>query len=152
MRTQYAHLGSFSDLVTVAGRRGRLFPIARPGLATQSAVRKALAFEPYAPKARQVRVERQWERDGIAGQVISWSVGYGPRTEAWLLRPSGVRHRLPGVVALHDHGGAKFLGKEKIASGPTAPTKLQRDWMNRIYGGRPFADELARLGFCVLVP
>jgi dienelactone hydrolase len=36
---------------------------------------------------------------------VSWSVGYGPRTFAYLLRPVGPNKPLPGVVALHDHGG-----------------------------------------------
>ncbi len=29
-----------------------------------------------------------------------------------------VEHPLPGLVALHDHGGFNFYGKEKIADGP----------------------------------
>ena len=69
------------------------------------------------------RVESTREKDGIAGEAISWSVGYGPRTEAWLLRPASATGALPGVVALHDHSAFELLGKEKIADTvPTAPT------------------------------
>ena len=41
-------------------------------------------------------------------KVENLVVGYGPRTEAWLLKPVGAKGRLPGVVALHDHGGFYF--------------------------------------------
>lgn len=152
MPNTYTHLGTYSDLVAAARKAHRLLPLAKPGRVTQKAVRDALGFDPYPARPRRLRVDARWERDGIAGEALSWSVGYGPRTEAWYLRPAGIKGRLPGVVALHDHGGFKYLGKEKIASGPETPTKLQIDWMTRCYGGRFFADELARLGFAVLVP
>ncbi|MBA3709231.1 MAG: hypothetical protein H0W83_10485, partial [Planctomycetes bacterium] len=92
-----------------------------------------------------------WERDGVAGEELSWSVGYGPRTQAWLLKPIGATGRLPGIAALHDHGGWKFHGKEKIALGPdAAPAELTR-FHQGCYGGRAYANELARAGYAVLV-
>src|SRR3712207_8415765 len=104
MRKSYQHLGPFSDLVAAAGRSHSLFPQAKPGPATQKLVRRTLGFTPGPEKPRAVKVERSFERDGVCGEEISWSVGYGPRTMAWLLRPAGTSGRLPGIVALHDHG------------------------------------------------
>jgi dienelactone hydrolase len=147
----FAHLGVYSDLVPAANRSKKLWPLVRPGKATQKAVREMLAFDPGPPKVRDVRVERTWEADGLVGEVLSWSVGYGPRTEAWLIKPAGAAGRLPGVVALHDHGGHKWLGKEKVAIGPDGADKLQTDWFVRIYGGKAFANEIAKRGYVVLV-
>lgn len=157
METVYTHLGSFSDWVEEARRQRPLCPMAAPGAATRENFREVLGFcgGPEAPLA--VESERTWERDGVAGEEVSWSVGFGPRTHAYLLRPAGASGPLPGVVALHDHGGFKFYGKEKIADGPeggvsrenlAAVQRLRTD----CYGGRAFANALAKEGFTVLVP
>jgi dienelactone hydrolase len=146
----YQHLGRFSDWVEFA--RGQASPAGRPraGRLTPSQVRESLGFgKDQAPLS--IRAGRTWEGDGVTGEEVSWSVGYGPRTRAWLLRPAGVRRALPGVVALHDHSGFKFYGKEKIADGPEGPDQLVVELRRRHYGGRAFANELARAGFAVLV-
>jgi dienelactone hydrolase len=149
----YRHLGPFSDLAEAAQCSRPLFPLAPPGPETQQAVRDALAFAPGPETPQDVRIEQEWERGGVAGQAISWSVGYGPRTEAWLLRPADAGDTpLPGVVALHDHGGYKYFGKEKIAHGPDGALPVLADFRERCYGGRAYANELARAGFAVLVP
>jgi dienelactone hydrolase len=134
-------------LVKVAGAK----PVAKPGAKTRRLFRQCLGFAPKFAKPKAVRVDRTWTRDGVDGQALSWSVGYGPRTEAWLLRPAGVDGPLPGVLALHDHGGFKYIGKEKIADGPDESPK----WIGQSrgsYGNRAWANELARRGFVVLVP
>src|SRR5690348_748984 len=102
MKPTFSHLGPFSDLVAAAGRKRKRFPLATPGPRTQRLVRDALGFDPGPETPRAVKVERRWTRDGVDGEEISWSVGYGPRTKAWMLRPSGVKGTLPGLVALHD--------------------------------------------------
>ena len=150
MPKPYEHLGVYSDLAHTAKRVNHLFPKPKAGRALQKRLFEAVGFNPGPAKPKQVRVERAWERDGVAGEFITWSVGYGPRTEAWLLRPAGVKGKLPGVLALHDHGGFKFFGKEKIADGPDGPAFDMPNRMTRVYGGRPFANELARRGFAVL--
>ncbi len=151
----YQHLGAFSDLVDAARRSQPLMPLmplAAPGQATQQRVREVLHFAPGDEMPRDVKALRRWEKDGIAGEEISWSVGYGPRTVAWLLRPAGATGPLPGMVALHDHGGFKFYGKEKIADGPDDTSEVLLAFRRNSYGGRAYANELARRGFAVLVP
>lgn len=151
MKKSYAHLGPYSDLVPAVNQCHPLFPLAKPGKRTQRLVLESLAFSPPRETPREVRVGRRWKKDGVEGEAISWSVGYGPRTEAWLLRPAGAKGPLPGVLALHDHGGYKHSGKEKIADGPGKTARVLHDFRNLCYGGRPFANELAREGFSVLV-
>ena len=147
----YKHLGSFSDLVDEAHRQQPLFPLAIPGPETQRKVREVLGWCDQPEQASDVQVGRTWEKDGVVGEELSWSVGYGPRTAAWLLRPAGVRGLLPAVLALHDHGGFKYYGKEKIADGPLPPEPVIQAWWNKSYGGRPWTNALAREGFAVLV-
>jgi len=152
MPKTYKDLGRYSDLVGAARKSASLYPLAKPGKLSHKKALEMLAFQPGPDKPRQVKIEKRWTADGVDGEVITWSVGYGPRTEAWYLRPAGIKGRLPGVVALHDHGGFKFLGKEKIAFGPGEPSEIQTDWVTRCYGGRAWANDLARQGFAVLVP
>jgi dienelactone hydrolase len=149
--TSYQHLGIFSDLVDAAHAQQPLFPLARPGPETQQQVRTALGFCNRADTPIDVRVDATWERDGLRGEVLSWSVGYGPRTEAWLIKPVGAVGRLPAVLALHDHGGFKFFGKEKIADGPQPPPAVIRAFRDDCYGGRAYVNALAHAGFAVLV-
>ncbi len=145
------HLGPFNDWQEEAMRQRALFPVAYPGPQTRQRVKEVLGFCCGPEPALDVRSEGTWERDGVAGEAVSWSAGYGPRTQAWLLKPAGVQGKLPGVVALHDHGGFKFYGKEKIADGPESTDPVVTAFRERSYGGRAYANELARRGFAVLI-
>ncbi len=152
MGQHYQHLGIFSDLIDEARRQGPLYPIAAPGPQTQALVRDALGFCRGPEQPLDVRVERRWEHEGLAGEELSWSVGYGPRTHAYLLKPAQAQRPLPALIALHDHGGFKYYGKEKIADGPDAPPEVLARYREQYYGGRAYANALARAGFIVLIP
>ena len=82
MSEHYEHLGIFSDWVDAARRQHSLYPIAAPGLQTQKLIRETLGFCHTDESPAQVRIEREWQKDGRLGQEISWSVGFGPRTYA----------------------------------------------------------------------
>lgn len=92
-----------------------------------------------------------WTRDGVDGVALRWNVGFGPDTEAWLLRPAGEEAPLPGAVAMHCHSDVKYYGKEKIADGPDEMPAAVTALRSQAYGGRAWANELARSGVCVLV-
>lgn len=149
--TIYQDLGVFSDWVDEARRQGPLYPLAAPGRETRARLREVLGFCSGPETPLGVRVEKQWEKGGLAGEEISWSVGYGPRTHAWLVKPAGATGPLPGVVALHDHGGFKFFGKEKIAEGLEDAPAVMRAFWTTYYGGRAWANALAAEGFAVLI-
>jgi dienelactone hydrolase len=83
---------------------------------------------------------------------LSYSLGYGPRTRAWLLKPAEATGPLPGVLALHGHDGFKYYGKEKITDGPEPAPPVVTALRSVHYQGRAFAGDLAREGFVVLVP
>ncbi|TMR91809.1 dienelactone hydrolase family protein [Nonomuraea basaltis] len=136
----------FAELAGIAAAQFGIYPVVGPEL--RAAARDA--FGVLDLRADDVRVERTWTDGDLAGEELSWSVGFGPRTRAFLLRPRDVSGPLPGVVALHCHAGMKWVGKEKIADGPEGPSPEVRRLRDDIYGGRAFANELARRGFAVL--
>lgn len=148
----YQHLGYYSDLVKAAQRSNTLDKVAKPGKATQRKLLDALSWKPGPIKPAAVRKLKTWTRDGVAGELISWSVGYGPRTEAYVLKPVGAKGKLPGVVALHDHSGVKYFGKEKIADDNTKVKREAQKVRDGIYEGVAYANELAKRGYVVLVP
>jgi dienelactone hydrolase len=151
MAEHYQHLGIFSDWVAAAHQQGPLYPVAAPGPQTQALIREALGFCHGDENPMEIKVENMWEKDGVSGEEISWSVGFGPRTHAYVLKPANAKGPLPGIVALHDHSDFKFYGKEKIADGPQGTLPLLHDFRKIPYGGRAYANALAREGFVVLV-
>jgi len=147
----YQHLGEYSDWVEQAGQQRALFPDLAPGPETRMKIRDLLGFSSLPEEPGEVRVDRAWNKDGLTGEQISWSVGFGPRTSAWFFRPQGAGAGLPCVLALHDHGGFKYWGKEKIAEGEAPALPGMRNWWEGAYGGRAWVNALARQGFAVLV-
>ena len=145
---EFTHLGPFSDLVAIARGQRKLFP---KEFLDRNIARELLGFMLDDRDAADVQVLRRWHSDGLDGEVLSWAVGFGPRTEALFLKPAGTTERLPGIVALYDHGHYKFFGKEKIADGPDGPPDAVRPFRDTYYGGRAFANALARRGFAVLI-
>jgi dienelactone hydrolase len=148
---QYRDLGRFGDWVEAARRRQAPSPVAPPAPETRRRVRDVLGFADAHESPTAVRVHRGWQRSGLAGEEVSWWVGYGPRTHAWVLKPADTTRPLPGVLALHGHDGFKFYGKEKIADGPDDPPSIVRAVRAGHYEGQAFANQLAREGFVVLV-
>src|SRR5688500_13736077 len=65
--------------------------------------------------SKEKRVDSTHQFDGLHIERLSWQLAGGPRTEALFLKPAGAVGPLPGILALHDHGGNKFLGWRKIA-------------------------------------
>ena len=111
---------------------------------------RGLLAEPAAA-VRDVRVDRRSTVDGLDVELLSWQLPWGPRTEACLLKPSGATGRLPGVLALHDHGGFKYLGWRKIVRSQLAPLHpLVERHQDLYYGGVGWPDEIARRGYAVL--
>lgn len=118
------------------------------------------------------------EHDGVITSRLQWQLGFGPRTSAWFVRPAGATGPLPGLLALHCHGGIKAYGAERLVSLPdgledsrgldnpdggahlgerpggaigSAPLRLPPlEIRAKLYGGRALATWLAQQGFAVL--
>ena len=151
---EYPYLGPYGSLIdqVVAAKKNFKTPVIDEE--HRRKVKEILTLPGFDNDAlpQEIKIERTWSKDGVDGIEYSWNVGYGPRTYAWLLRPQNVKGTLPGVVALHDHGGFKTLGKEKIADGPDEMLPGLDQFREQYYGGRAYASELAKQGFTVLVP
>ena len=117
----------------------------------QSSREKVLELLRFAPKANALNpsVDASAEKDGIRVEQISYDLPYGPRTRGYFLCPVQRKGKIPAVVALHDHGGFFYYGKEKIVETDIRSPVL-REFKDNLYGGRSWATELAKRGFAVL--
>ncbi|MGR0159274.1 acetylesterase [Paenarthrobacter nitroguajacolicus] len=115
-------------------------------------------------------VHSESAHDGVITSRLSWQLGFGPRTSAWFVRPSGTTGPLPGLLALHCHGGIKAYGAERLlwfpdgsnngganlgdSSGRDPDSALHEvpplPIRAKLYGGRALATWLAQQGFAVL--
>jgi len=114
----------------------------------------ALGAVPAIPEKTEMVVTRGQvsEFDGVTVTSLSWNVGWGAPTQAFLLTPTQAQGPLPGALYLHSHDDLKEFGKEKVAQSraPQLPERAQ--WVRRDhYGDRAPANELAKRGFAVLV-
>ena len=107
----------------------------------------------YSPKTvpLDVKVDRVEKRSGYELRVISFAGSAHYRIPAYLLVPTSSAGPFPAAVALHDHGGWFFHGKEKLVSMPGEHASL-KEFRAQYYAGRAFAEDLVRRGFVVIVP
>jgi dienelactone hydrolase len=89
--------------------------------------------------------------DGLHIEKLRWSLPFGPPTEAYFLRPLDYKEPLKGVLGLHDHGHNKLLGKSKIVKIEDDTPMNIIEYQELMYGGRAWANELAKQGYAVLV-
>ena len=99
----------------------------------------------------EVRVESTSEFEGLHVERLSWQLPGGPRTEATFLKPAGAKGPLPAILALHDHGGNKFLGWRKIARVDDQTWDVALTHQEQYYGGVAWANEIAKRGYAVLI-
>lgn len=112
-------------------------------------VQRAFSYSPSKVPI-DMQVHSVVKRDGYEIRTISFAGSKYYRIPAFLLVPEG-KGPFPGVVALHDHGGWFMHGKEKLVAMEgehVAVTEFRKD----SYGGRPWAEALAKRGFVVIVP
>lgn len=126
----------------------RAHPRYRAGTPASQEFADALGV-PGASAAPQVQVQWEEEHDGVTTSQLSWQLGFGPRTTGWLVRPAGSSGQLPGVLALHCHGGNKFGGADRLVELPDSHPSAAAARAN-LYDGQALATETARRGFAVL--
>jgi dienelactone hydrolase len=118
----------------------------------QRARGKLLDLLHYAPPACEPRpevVERVDRGDYVREKVI-FNTTPDVRVPAYVLVPKQRQGRLPAVVALHDHGGFYFWGKEKLVETDDEHPVLT-DFKKQYYAGTSTATALVRRGYLVVV-
>jgi len=106
--------------------------------------------EPDIGHAPAAEVRRRHKYDGLDVEELSWQLPYGPPTEAVFMKPEGATGRLPGVLALHDHGGFKYFGWRKISRVADETHSLVAAHQKGCYGSAAWANRMAKRGYAVL--
>src|SRR5262245_47082189 len=113
---------------------------------------KLLELLHYSPPKCDPRAEVVERID--AGDYVREKVHFNTtpdiRVPAFVLVPKKTKLPAPGIVALHDHGGFYFWGKEKIVETKGEHAVLT-DFKKTSYGAKSIASELARQGYVVVV-
>ena len=99
----------------------------------------------------KVTIHNKYEYDGLEIEELSWQLPYGGPTKAILLKPAGAKGKLPAILGLHDHGGNKYFGRRKITKTSDEQHPMMVEHQQFYYGGRAWANEIARRGYVVLV-
>ena len=124
-------------------------------LRTWKSLAKKIASDRLAAPALfglpQVTIERRYEYDNLAIEELSWSLPYGPPTKALFIKPLGAEGPLPGILALHDHGGNKYFGLRKITKSSDEQHTLMEAHQSEYYEGKAWANEIAKRGYAVLI-
>ncbi len=105
----------------------------------------------YSPKPVPLSAEvlSRERRAGFTLEAVRITATAAYYIPAWVLIPDSTKWPVPGIIAIHDHGGAYVWGHEKIISYPDEHPVLT-EYRNSYYG-RPYAELLARKGYVVLV-
>lgn len=112
---------------------------------------KELVSAPVKPTLPKVTVRKKYVYDGLEIEELSWQLPYGRPTEAVLLKPAGTTKPLPGILGLHDHAGMKYFGLRKIVKTSDTQHPILKEHQETDYGGRAWANEIAKQGHVVLV-
>jgi dienelactone hydrolase len=112
---------------------------------------KELIAAPERIKTPKVTVEKKYIFDGLEIEELSWDLGYGRPTKAVFMKPQGASKPLPAVLGLHDHAGMKYFGLRKIVKTSEDQHPILKEHQESDYGGKPWANKLAKLGYAVLV-
>lgn len=110
----------------------------------------ARVLEVREASASEVEIVRGWTNDGVQGLELRWRMPFGPPTRAFLLQPESCDHELPGVLAMHCHGGVRSTGAEQLVDTSLPPHESAARLRANVYEGGFVANDLAREGFVVL--
>ena len=117
---------------------------------TRQFVRDRLLYEPErVPFDPKVVAEEDFGT--YTRKTLSFCSAPDCRVSAYLLCPKGLKRPAPAILALHDHSGRFFYGKEKLVDHKTPLPTI--DWFQKFrYGCRGYASHLAEKGYVVLCP
>lgn len=113
-------------------------------------MQELLSYTPE-PAPLEPEIIEEVKKDGYTRYKVRYAITPYRTTKAFLLVPDGLTEPAPAVIALHDHSGFYYFGKEKITETENQP-QILKDFIDRSYEGRTFADELVKRGFVVLCP
>jgi dienelactone hydrolase len=118
----------------------------------QRARGKLLELLHYAPPKCDPKPElvEKVDRGEYIREKVYFNTTPDLRVPAFVLIPKARTEPAPAVVALHDHGGFYFWGKEKIVETEQEHPVLT-EFKGNYYAGKSIASDLARQGYVVIV-
>ncbi len=141
-----------SDPAELSFRRDQFSPESLEKWRSQAVAKTLeLVAQPAERREATVRVIDSYESDGLQIEELTWQLPYGPPTRALFIKPAGSTGQMPALLGLHDHSAMKYFGWQKIAANrdPIHPILVEHRAAH--YGGRSWANELARRGYAVLI-
>jgi len=114
---------------------------------------KVLDLLQYSPPKwpTQGRTIETFDKGDYVLETVRFNTSPYFRVPACVLVPKDApRRRTPAVIALHDHSGFYFWGKEKLVADENENPVL-REFKQRYYAGRSLATDLVRQGYLVVV-
>lgn len=138
------------DLPSLSFRRNEWKNLNKWKLKAIKRLEERLAI-PQIASDPEVRILKSYSFDGLYIEELLWQLPYGRPTEAIVMKPSDAKGKLPGILAFHDHGGNKYFGTRKITKTSDSQHPLMADHQKEYYGGRAWANEIAKRGYVVLV-
>lgn len=115
-------------------------------------IAKAKVFQLLSYFPEEASLEAQTleikNREGYRQEEIEFNTAKNVRIKGTLLVPDG-EGKYPAIVALHDHSGFYYYGREKIVEQEDEPEILKK-FKQESYSGRSWANEAAKRGYVVL--
>jgi dienelactone hydrolase len=111
-------------------------------------VLESLDYNPPAVSPA-AKVLRTTDRGDYVEEYLTFQTTPDLRVPAYVLIPKNAARPAPGLVVLHDHGGAYVWGKEKVVAVDNEHPALS-EFKNQLYGGASIATELVKRGYVVI--
>jgi dienelactone hydrolase len=108
-----------------------------------------MSYRPEATNPRSQILERVDKGDYVRERLKFWTTS-DVEVPCYFLIPKRVKFPVPAVVALHDHGGFYYWGKEKLVETENEHPMLAA-YRKEYYDGVSFPASLARHGYAVIV-
>jgi len=117
--------------------------------AARTKIFELMSYRPEATNPRPQILERVDKGDYVRERLKFWSA---PDVEVpcYFLIPKRAKFPVPAVVALHDHGGFYYWGKEKLIETENEHPMLAA-YRKEYYDGSSFPASLAQRGYAVIV-
>src|SRR5690625_4190641 len=105
---------------------------------------------PTPPQQVPVEYGEVTAADGVRTQSLTWQLGYGPKTQAYLSTPQEAAGPLPAILLMHCHSGNKYVGAERLVDLGSRNSAEALQLRREMYSDRALANWLAGRGFAVL--
>jgi len=117
--------------------------------AAREKIADLLSYDPPKSPLNPVTISRT-DCGAYIREEVEFNVSAFSRISGTLLIPKQGEAPYPAVIALHDHGGYYYHGREKLLDAPNEP-KVLSAFKQELYEGASWATDLCAQGYVVLL-